>query len=612
VTKNRFLLLGLMLTILIIIGVTLISSNSPFPSTISPESESPLNTASPAPTPSIPTPSIPTPSAVQNERPSIEPEDLVAQLREAGVTALGVETYTEGPYKGPKGSLMDIFSHRTFYTSNIGIGSGLLNDSTCCHSIVIYHFDDRAIAERYAATLSTEVPPNTYAEANVSWSAEARFYLADSSIVGYVGGDITIIEELDSTLGKPFIVGDTIYRLNMAKIELSEPITISSDFILRKDYIFRDNGFIIAADNITIDLNGHTILGQGKGDGILVEGRKGVTIKNGVISRFTNAIRLSESDGNVIQNITFLGGIVIDGDHNEVSRNKMREYGVGTTTQPPFRNSVGITINGSNNKVLNNNVTSTGEYIVGVHGNNNEISSNMIDIGGNFKVGPTVVFINGSQNVLTANTIRGETRISGLGNIFSNNLAEGKVILDGANESILSDNGGSGSGFTLSIELGSENRIFNNRGFEISILAGSQNVVQNNEIGGGIYGPGVTIRSDGNEFSGNSVTYVHDDPSSDGPVQERIIIDISGNDNMVTGNTIKGTLVVTGGNNIMVMNNFMFQWNQFHARDDGMNNIWHRDGKGNYWDGISDSPYVIPGKAGATDRFPLNAPYRPE
>lgn len=599
-TKNRFLLLGLMLTILIIIGVTLISSNSPFSSTISPESESPLNTASPAPTPSTPTPSAPPGSKKSSDQPFDDYESLLEYLRGIGVKVKPNEGQIGPPMSPVDGRVILLTEEKI-----LGYYPQLI-------FVLVYENPGDAASDASLIGPDGKFPGSNF------WGVHS-YYLKDNLLVLHTGNASShffgskITRALESVLGPPFLVGDPQSKFLTGEAGRPDaqlpPITLTSDFKLTVDVVFRENGFIITADNITIDLNGHTIIGQGKGDGILVEGRKGVTIQNGVISRFTNAIRLSDSDGNVIQNITFLGGIVIDGDHNEVSRNKMREYGVGTTTQPPFRNDVGITINGSNNKVLNNTVTSTGEYIVGVHGNNNEISSNMIDIGGNFKVGPTALFINGSQNVLTDNTIRGETRITGMGNVFSKNLAKGKVILDGANKSIISDNGGSGPGFTLSIELGYENLISNNSGFEISILAGSGNVVRNNNIGAGLFGPGVTIRSDGNEFSGNSVTYVYSDGSSYGPVQEQKIVDISGNDNMVSDNTITGTLVITGERNIIVMNNFMFRWSQFHARDDGMNNIWHRNGNGNYWAGIFDNPYKIPGKAQSSDRFPVRTPY---
>jgi len=87
---------------------------------------------------------------------------------------------------------------------------------------------------------------------------------------------------------------------------------------------------------------------------------------------------------------------------------------------------------------------------------------------------------------------------------------------------------------------------------------------------------------------------------------------ISGNGNLIWGNTLNGQLVMTGDDNMIFVNNFMRHGTKFYANDDGMNNIWYRDGRGNYWDKISDSPYLIPGTARAIDKFPLSAPYRPE
>ena len=88
-------------------------------------------------------------------------------------------------------------------------------------------------------------------------------------------------------------------------------------------------------------------------------------------------------------------------------------------------------------------------------------------------------------------------------------------------------------------------------------------------------------------------------------------IKISGNGNLIWGNTIKAHLIITGDDNIIFANNFSLQASLFPARDNGMNNRWHKDGEGNYWEEIADSPYLIPGTAGAIDKYPLSAPYRP-
>ena len=311
-TKTKRLLFLMLLVLVVIIGFTLIPSDTPDATIDSPPTNEQGTT---------------TPITVQGETPSIEPETLLAHLREAGVTDLNLETYTAGAYKGPRGSLMDIFSHRHYYTSNIGIGNGLLKDGSCCHSIVIYDFDDSESAEHYAATLSTTFLPNAYAEAKVNWSTEARLYLAGSSIVGYVGDDGIVIEELDSTLGKPFIVANTVWRFNTSfripgpPIIHDSPIILTSDFSLTTDIKVQGTAFIISRDGITLDLQGHKVFGSEVGDGVLLEGRRGVTITNGLIAGFGTAVRLSNSNDNVVSKIAIrdFSGISVDGNRNIVT-----------------------------------------------------------------------------------------------------------------------------------------------------------------------------------------------------------------------------------------------------------------------------------------------------
>ena len=57
--------------------------------------------------------------------------------------------------------------------------------------------------------------------------------------------------------------------------------TIVSDLVLDEDLTCVGTALVIGADGITLDLNGRTISGSGTGEGVLVSGRSGLTVKNG-------------------------------------------------------------------------------------------------------------------------------------------------------------------------------------------------------------------------------------------------------------------------------------------------------------------------------------------
>ncbi len=98
-----------------------------------------------------------------------------------------------------------------------------------------------------------------------------------------------------------------------------------------------------------------------------------------------------------------------------------------------------------------------------------------------------------------------------------------------------------------------------------------------------------------------------------------IAIQFTADNNTIKGNYISNNtygLAIFGGdptNNTVYANCFIDNVNQ--ATDDGINNAWDFDGKGNYWDdftgkdanndGIGDIPYNITGTAGSMDNFPL-------
>lgn len=99
-------------------------------------------------------------------------------------------------------------------------------------------------------------------------------------------------------------------------------ITKSGSYIINKNFWTGNHGVIVKANNVTIDLNGYTISGNGKGihHGIYMNGRTNVEIRNGTVKNFGgNGIYEENSNGTShrVINVRAIGnsnsGIKIEG-----------------------------------------------------------------------------------------------------------------------------------------------------------------------------------------------------------------------------------------------------------------------------------------------------------
>ncbi|HEX2192448.1 MAG TPA: right-handed parallel beta-helix repeat-containing protein [Acidimicrobiales bacterium] len=161
------------------------------------------------------------------------------------------------------------------------------------------------------------------------------------------------------------------------------------------------DGIIIGADNIVLDLNGFTVSGTdagGEGAGILLEGRTGVTVRNGTVTRFDAGVVILVGSGNTVTRVLahdnignlssdFGDGILVfassgnriqqnvvrhngpysgislfgDADNNLVDSNVAQDNNVDFA--PTFNQDQGIRVEGrgaDNNTVSNNSVTGSG------------------------------------------------------------------------------------------------------------------------------------------------------------------------------------------------------------------------------------------------------------
>jgi parallel beta-helix repeat protein len=89
---------------------------------------------------------------------------------------------------------------------------------------------------------------------------------------------------------------------------------ITASFVLANDMTCTTDGFVINADNVTLDLGGHTITGPGMGPqtwpapqldtvGVRTGGHTNVTIRNGTISQFSTGIYFVDMEKSRIEDV---------------------------------------------------------------------------------------------------------------------------------------------------------------------------------------------------------------------------------------------------------------------------------------------------------------------
>ena len=111
------------------------------------------------------------------------------------------------------------------------------------------------------------------------------------------------------------------------------------------------NGIIVGADNIILDLGGHTVSGiaaAGDGAGVLLQNRSGVTVRNGTVTDFDGGVVILGGSNNTVLRITANNNIGASAGHDGPN---LTLYGDGILIQ-----------GSSNNSILQNSVDNNGPF----------------------------------------------------------------------------------------------------------------------------------------------------------------------------------------------------------------------------------------------------------
>jgi parallel beta-helix repeat protein len=214
-----------------------------------------------------------------------------------------------------------------------------------------------------------------------------------------------------------------------------------------------DNGIVIGADGVTLDLNGHFIDGdgtdtQGCSDtefcdvGVVGAGRDGTTVHDGSIRGFAVGVFEYRTHGDRLLSIsarrnTFFG-VVISASKRGVVRNSSLSSnippegdGIGLFGSDRIRirhNSIrrnagpGIHVSDSDRNLIKGNVLADDDPAVAVEGDGNTVRNNDVIGGGGIRVSP------GSRNRIVGNRVsHAEESLvveRGRGNLFAGNVVD--------------------------------------------------------------------------------------------------------------------------------------------------------------------------------------------
>jgi large repetitive protein len=271
--------------------------------------------------------------------------------------------------------------------------------------------------------------------------------------------------------------------------------TITADTTLDSDLVnCPNNGIVIGADDVTLDLNGHTIDGDGElqedcPEGAFCDvgidntaGHTGVTIKRGAIRDFDVGIFIVGASENRIQRLSSADNSsfgVIVGDSSESRIDHCSSVGDGVSGILMF--------DSRDNRIDHNSVTGAHGYAIPVFGSSdNRVEKNTLD--GNDH---GILLDSSNDNDVKGNRIShsGGSSID-LGHATGNRVEEnvlrdngdGVIVADGQGN-LVSGNSVTGTGFFGFPDTG---------GFGVVIDGGSDNLVQRNAVTGG-RGPAIFV-----------------------------------------------------------------------------------------------------------------------
>jgi parallel beta-helix repeat protein len=340
----------------------------------------------------------------------------------------------------------------------------------------------------------------------------------------------------------------------------------------------------IDSDGITLDGNGHTIIGYDTASGVYLSGRNSVIVKNLNIKRFTNGISVIYGGNNalinnVASNNSNIGILVADSSNNALTNNTASNNGFG------------IRLEYSNHNALTSNIAQENMFDIYVDiWRGNSCNDTIVDTTGSG--GLPIKYFNSAVNL--------------------NNETFSELILCNADHSVINNATISGSRamnnnglYMINTDYSTITNVKSSNNFYGLLLMGSNNTLTNNIINNNYFGIYLNAMGtdnniltenilDGNQDNGFSLSFSNNNTLKDNTISNSdygISLSYSYNNRVYDNNFINNiTQADSSPSVISIDKNY---WSNYDTPAEGCN-----DANG---DNICDAPYVF---SGGQDNLP--------
>ena len=211
-------------------------------------------------------------------------------------------------------------------------------------------------------------------------------------------------------------------------VHLACGTTITTSTVLRADVTGCPGpGLIVGADNITLDLGGHTITGTGVDAGVRVDFHNGVTVRHGTVRGFDEGVVVNTAAGDSVS------GLSLDGNVRGIDlANAASTVVAGNLVRASELDGIRVDGFGSTGDTVRNNVVLNSTYSITVS---------------NAASGTTVshnVMLNGKLYGLSI--FSSPTGTTAVGNIANRNGIDGIYVDDSSTGTVLNRNVAGGNG----------------------------------------------------------------------------------------------------------------------------------------------------------------------